>query len=128
MVFPMANQAIELAVWSTAYVNDLPDGAFLFIEPGGSKDADGRTTPRSLRHLPVYDSNGKLDLPHLRAALSRMNQTSGLSQSRESELRAWAERKLEEEQKAADDRLTSALADAATTASALRSHLGSSSS
>ena len=40
---------------STATINDLPDSAFAYIEPGGSKDADGKTTPRSLRHFPVHD-------------------------------------------------------------------------
>lgn len=35
--------------------NDLPDSAFAHIEPGGRKDAEGKTTPRSLRHYPVHD-------------------------------------------------------------------------
>jgi hypothetical protein len=35
--------------------NDLPDSAFAYIEPGGTKDADGKTTPRSLRHFPIHD-------------------------------------------------------------------------
>lgn len=64
----------ERAVWSTAYKNDLPDSAFLYVEPGGTKDADGKTTPRSLRHLPVKGSDGKVDLPHLRAAITRLSQ------------------------------------------------------
>lgn len=61
----------EKAVWSTAYVNDLPDSAFAVILPGGSKDSDGKTTPRSLRKLPHHDTDGKIDLPHLRNAMSR---------------------------------------------------------
>lgn len=52
--------------WSTAYVNDLPDSAFLFIEPG--------CKVKSCRHLPYKDSNGKVDLPHLRNAISRLGQ------------------------------------------------------
>src|SRR5690348_9663878 len=64
------------AVWTTAYVNNLPDSAFLFIEAGGSKDSDGKTTPRSLRHFPVKDANGNVDLPHLRNALARIPQSS----------------------------------------------------
>jgi len=60
--------------WSTAYINDLPDSAFLYIEEGGEKDDEGKTTPRSLRHLPYKDAEGNVDLPHLRNALSRLGQ------------------------------------------------------
>jgi hypothetical protein len=62
------------ATWSTAYVNNLPDSAFLHVEPGGKKDKEGKTTPRSKRHLPYRDANGKVDLPHLRAAITRLSQ------------------------------------------------------
>lgn len=61
--------------WTTAYINKLPDSAFAFIEPGGEKDEDGKTTPRSLRHLPYKDTTGKIDAPHLRNALARVSQT-----------------------------------------------------
>jgi phage I-like protein len=67
---------VTAAVWSTAYINDLPDSAFLYIEPGGRKDDTGRTVPRSLRHFPVRDANGRLDLPHLRNALARIPQSN----------------------------------------------------
>jgi hypothetical protein len=67
------------AVWDTTYIDDLPDSAFLYIEPGGEKDADGKTTPRSLRHFPYKDADGAVDEPHLRNALSRIPQ-SNLSQ------------------------------------------------
>ncbi len=40
---------------SAKAINDLPDSAFAHIEPGGKKDAGGKTTPRSLRHYPVHD-------------------------------------------------------------------------
>jgi hypothetical protein len=43
------------AKMSSASQNDLPDSAFAYIEPGGKKDSDGKTTPRSLRHFPVHD-------------------------------------------------------------------------
>ena len=66
----------QRAVWSTAYMNDLPDSAFLIIEKGGKKDSTGKTEPRSLRHFPVRDANGKVDLPHLRNALSRIPQSN----------------------------------------------------
>lgn len=65
----------ERATWSTAYVNDLPDSAFLYVEKG-EKDSDGKTTPRSLRHFPYKDANGSVDLPHLRNALARIPQSN----------------------------------------------------
>jgi HK97 family phage prohead protease len=54
---------------SAADVNDLPDSDFAWIQPGGTKDEQGRTVPRSLRHLPVHDA------AHVRDALARLNQT-----------------------------------------------------
>ena len=57
------------AVWTTAYVNDLPDSAFLYVAPGGDKDSDGKTTPRSLRYFPVKDASGAVDQAHVRNAL-----------------------------------------------------------
>lgn len=38
--------------------DNLPDSAFLYVESGGEKDSEGRTTPRSLRHFPVKDDKG----------------------------------------------------------------------
>jgi hypothetical protein len=97
------------AVWSRAYINDLDDTAFLHVEPGGSKDDDGKTVPRSLRHFPVYDDKGKLDLPHLRNAIARLPQAKipGLSeadvkalQDRARKLLAeWRERQEKQEDK-----------------------------
>jgi HK97 family phage prohead protease len=57
------------AAMSAADQNDLPDDAFAFIEPGGTKDASGKTTPRSLRHFPVHDA------AHVRNALARAPQS-----------------------------------------------------
>jgi site-specific DNA-adenine methylase len=65
----------EKAAWSGAFVNDLPDSAFLHIEPGGTKDEDGKTVPRNLRHFPVRGADGKVDLPHLRNAIARIPQS-----------------------------------------------------
>jgi len=86
----MTQEVIQLAQWTAAYINSLPDGSFAFIEDGGSKDAENKTTPRSLRHLPYKDASGKVDLPHLRNALARLPQSS-LS----AEAKAKAQRKLE---------------------------------
>jgi HK97 family phage prohead protease len=68
-----------VAEWDANYVNDLPDSAFLLIAPGGHKDADGKTMPRSLRYFPVRNAAGDVDLPHVRNALARIPQASTLS-------------------------------------------------
>jgi hypothetical protein len=75
------------AEWTTSYINNLDDDAFAYIEPGGKKDEEGKTVPRSIRHLPYKDTNGDVDLPHLRNALARLSQTS-LPASAKSEARA----------------------------------------
>lgn len=62
-------------VWTAAYVNNLPDSAFAYIESGSEKDADGKTVPRSTRHFPHHNANGALDMPHLRNALARAPQS-----------------------------------------------------
>lgn len=84
----------EKAVWTAAYVNDLPDSCFLYVEPGGEKDDEGKTVPRSLRHFPVKDADGTVDLPHLRNALARIPQ-SNLSQTVKDRLTAMARRMLD---------------------------------
>lgn len=65
----------QKATWSSAFMNDLPDSSFAYIEPGGKKDGEGKTEPRSLRHFPYKDASGKIDLPHLRNALARAPQS-----------------------------------------------------
>jgi hypothetical protein len=65
---------VEKETWAAAEVNDLPDSSFLYVEEGGKKDDAGKTVPRSLRHLPYKDAGGKVDLPHLRNAISRLGQ------------------------------------------------------
>jgi HK97 family phage prohead protease len=59
----------ERAEMTAKNINDLPDSAFAYIEPGGSKDADGKTVPRSKRHFPVHDE------AHVRNALARAPQS-----------------------------------------------------
>ncbi|HZW58249.1 MAG TPA: hypothetical protein VFF30_18315 [Nitrososphaerales archaeon] len=75
--------------YSTANINDLPDDAFAYIEPGGAKDEEGKTTPRSLRHLPFKNASGKVDPAHVRNALARLPQTNIPAQAK-----AAAHRKL----------------------------------
>ena len=63
------------AEWDTEYVNNLPDSAFAYIEAGGEKDEQGKTTPRNLRHLPFKNAEGNIDHDHLVNALGRLPQT-----------------------------------------------------
>jgi hypothetical protein len=70
-----ATPIIDEALWSTAEKDALPDSSFAYIAPGGKKDEDGKTTPRSLRHLPYKDADGKPDAAHVRDALSRLPDT-----------------------------------------------------
>ena len=58
-----------MAEMTAASQNDLPDEAFAYIEDGGTKDASGKTTPRSKRHFPVHDA------AHTRNALARLSQS-----------------------------------------------------
>lgn len=62
--------------------SDLPDAAFAVILPGGTKDDEGKTTPRSLRKLPHHtkdvtngSDNSTVDKALLRNALARLAQT-----------------------------------------------------
>lgn len=66
---------VEKAEWDAAYMNDLPDSAFAYIEPGGEKDGQGKTVPRSLRHFPYKNAAGEVDMPHLRNAMARAPQS-----------------------------------------------------
>jgi phage I-like protein/cation transport regulator ChaB len=69
------DKAIALAEWDTAYINELPDKSFAYVEPG-DKDAQGKTVPRTNRHLPYRNADGSVNLDHLRNALARIDQTS----------------------------------------------------
>lgn len=64
------------AAMTASHRESLPDSAFLFIEKGGKKDDENKTTPRKLRHLPYRTADGKLDLPRLRNAISRLSQSA----------------------------------------------------
>ena len=66
---PAMTHDLSRAAMSSASIDDLPDDAFAYIEPGGSKDGSGRTVPRDLRHFPVHDKS------HVQNALSRAPQS-----------------------------------------------------
>ena len=98
------------AVWSTAFVNDLPDGSFLYVEPGGKKDGEGKTVPRSKRHFPYKDGSGKIDLPHLRNAIARIPQAgTWLSESAKSSLQNRARRLLSANSKSLSEEVRGAM-------------------
>jgi hypothetical protein len=64
------------AVWSIEKIAELPDSSFSFIEPGGVKDAVGKTSPRVLRHLPYKDASGQVDPVQLAKALEAVDGAS----------------------------------------------------
>ena len=55
-----------MAEWSSSYITALPDSAFACIDSAG-------------RHYPHHDASGKVDLAHLRNALSRIGQSGTAS-------------------------------------------------
>lgn len=112
----------QMAVWSAAFVNDLPDSSFLYIEPGGKKDETNRTTPRALRHFPVKDASGKVDVPHARNAIARIPQSNapGLDAGKKQRLQDEARRMLEGAQKVLDVVKADTIARARAAAAKLR--------
>lgn len=74
---------------STADLNDLPDSAFAYIEPGGKKDDEGKTTPRSLRHFAIHDK------AHADAAAARIAQGAKFGDKAKAKVEA-AQRKFGE--------------------------------
>jgi uncharacterized protein len=72
------------ATWTAAYVNSLPDSSFALVYT----DGDGNKQ----RKLPHHDKGGSLDLPHLRNALSRAPQMTGVSDAQRSRAVAHLER------------------------------------
>jgi len=81
---------VTMAVWDTAFINDLPDAAFAIILPGGEKDDTGKTKPRTLRKLPHHNKNVKnpnedstIDYAHLINAIQRLPQTNMPSDAKE---------------------------------------------
>jgi HK97 family phage prohead protease len=59
----------DRAELSSKTINDLPDSDFAYIESGGTKDSEGKTVPRDLRHFPIHDE------AHVRNALARAPQS-----------------------------------------------------
>jgi len=113
-VGPDGSLDVVKAEWSTAVINDLPDSSFLYVMPGGEKDADGKTVPRTNRMFPYRTEGGEVDLPHLRNALARIPQSS-LSDSLKAQLTERAQELLQQATKGLskdDQGLVESLADA----------------
>ena len=71
------------ATWTTAYVNALPDSAFALVY---TDDAGNQQ-----RKLPHHNADGAVDLPHLRNALARAPQMTGVSDAQRSKAEAHLE-------------------------------------
>jgi len=98
----------ELARWTRAYINSLPNASFAVIEPAYTR---GETENKNARHLPHHNergggtSNENLDLPHLRNAMARMNQIKPVTDSISTEeLRSKASSHLENHRSALEGR------------------------
>jgi hypothetical protein len=108
-----ADFSVTFNEWDQAYLDTLPDDHFLYIEPGGNRDTEGKTTPRSKRHLPFKDESGKLDIPHLRSAFSRNGQSidlPGLSADAKDKLLLKAQGMIEKANTGQDEHYAGALA------------------
>jgi hypothetical protein len=76
--------------WTTRFKNNLPDSAFLYIQPGGKKDEEGKTKPRSLRHFPYKNESGEVDRAHILNAIARIPQALFLSGAQKKSLQTRA--------------------------------------
>ena len=65
----------SFAEWTQGYIDKLPDSCFAYIEEGGTKDEEGKTTPRTKRHLPYKDEDGTVNMAQLKNALSSLDKT-----------------------------------------------------
>jgi len=74
-------EEIVKSKWTTKYINSLPDSSFALVEPWYGKTTDNKNA----RHLPYKDANGKIDEPHLRNALARINQVKMVCQDSDRE-------------------------------------------
>jgi hypothetical protein len=70
-----------MAQWTTAYIDSLPDSSFAYING-------------SVRKLPYKDKDGNVDLPHVRDALSRLDQTQGIPEGEKAAIKAKLEKAL----------------------------------
>jgi len=91
----------EKAKWTTDYINILPNSSFAVIEPDYLA---GKIENKKARHLPFKDEDGKIDLPHYRNALARVNQIKPITKSiTTKELRSKAKIELEKHRKVLEE-------------------------
>ena len=93
----MAEQGKQ-AEWTDAYVDELPDSAFLYVDTRGHKDATGKTMPRTCRHFAYRDKEGAIDWPHLERAIDRIPKSAapGLTPAKKAALVEQAQKLREE--------------------------------
>lgn len=77
--------------------NMLPDSAFLYVQPGGQLDDEGKTVPRTFRHFAYRDADGELDHEALETAVKAIPSAtvSGLYADAQTRLYAQARAYLE---------------------------------
>lgn len=77
--------------------NMLPDACFLYVQPGGQLDDEGKTVPRTYRHFAYRDADGELDTDALQAAVKTIPDASvsGLDADEQRRLHAQARAYLE---------------------------------
>lgn len=57
--------------WTTAFINTLPNSSFAVVERAYQSK---KCNDKNARHLPFKDKDGRVDIPHYKNALARLNQ------------------------------------------------------
>ena len=101
--------------------NMLPDSAFLYVQPGGQLDDEGKTVPRTFRHFAYRDADGELDFEAIRALLPAIPDAKTIGLDRDDLRRLYARMRHMVEQhergvKTIEDRQSDAALDLLSTA------------
>jgi len=64
----------EQPVWSTAFIQGLPDEAFAYIEEGGEQ-VEGKTVPHTMRHFPHHNEDGSVNAEAVKRELDRARES-----------------------------------------------------
>ena len=64
----------EQPVWSTAFIQGLPDEAFAYIEDGGEQ-VEGKTVPHTMRHFPHHNEDGSVNVEAVKRELDRASES-----------------------------------------------------
>jgi hypothetical protein len=57
-------------IWSTAFIQGLPDDAFAYVEDGGEQ-VEGKTVPHTMRHFPHHNEDGTINIEAVKRELDR---------------------------------------------------------